>query len=124
MLEIKTHHVTGVPEYVRIFPDGDKGQGGAHTKYLISLGVPGGRESGSQTALRFQNGSAQEVGPNGVTNEAVLAVVIDRLKGFQQGELSCRENAIALTHLETALLWLQQRTRDRIERGVEGKIKL
>jgi hypothetical protein len=30
------------------------------------------------------------------------------------------EGVIALTHLETALLWLQKRTADREEREVEG----
>ena len=33
------------------------------------------------------------------------------------------ENAIALTHLEDALMWLQKRTRDRLARGVEGTLK-
>ena len=57
---------------------------------------------------------------DGTTNEEVLAVLIDRLN-FLQGKFPCRENAIALTHLETALLWLNKRTADRLARGVEGK---
>ncbi len=51
--------------------------------------------------------------------EEVLAVLIDRI--FLQGDFPCRENAIATTHLETALLWLEKRTADRKARGVEGK---
>lgn len=70
--------------------------------------------------LPFQHGPVKKAGVNGITNEALLAVVIDRLQGFQTSEYSCRENAVALTHLETALLWLQKRTRDRVQRGVEG----
>ena len=62
----------------------------------------------------------KENGVNGCHNEDLIAVVIDRLQGFQAGEFSCRENAIAITKLEEALLWLNKRTQDRIRRGVEG----
>jgi hypothetical protein len=47
--------------------------------------------------------------------------VIDRLRGFQSGDFRNRENALALTKIEEALLWLHKRTKDRLERGVEGK---
>lgn len=40
---------------------------------------------------------------------------------FLQNSFPCRENAIVITHLETALLWLNKRTEDRKARGVEGK---
>ena len=70
--------------------------------------------------VEFQNGPIKEVGVNGVTNEALLAIVIDRLQGFQKGQFQCRENAIALTHLEDAMHWLQHRTNERLKRGVEG----
>lgn len=74
----------------------------------------------NRAIIRFQNGPIKEVGTNGVTQEALLAIVIDRLRSFQAGPYSSRENSLALTHAETALLWLQKRTRDRIARGVEG----
>ncbi|HEX2679571.1 MAG TPA: hypothetical protein VHM19_23135 [Polyangiales bacterium] len=70
--------------------------------------------------IRFQHGPIKEVGQNGVTNEALLAIVIDRLRGFQSSPFSCRENAIALTKIEEALHWLHSRTRAREQRGVEG----
>jgi len=57
--------------------------------------------------------------PNGAFVEGVIAASIGRLQ-FYQKHFPCRENAIALTHLETALLWLDKRTQDREERGVEG----
>lgn len=57
---------------------------------------------------------------DGTTNEELLAVLIDRLNHLQ-AKFPCRENAIALTHMETALLWLDKRTADRKARGVEGK---
>ena len=56
----------------------------------------------------------------GTTNEEVLKVLIDRLNCMNE-KFPCRENAIALTHIDTALLWLEKRTADRKSRGVEGK---
>ena len=75
------------------------------------------------TWIIFQNGPIKESGVNGVTQEALLTIVIDRLRSFQSGPFSCRENAIALTHCEDALMWLQRRTIGRIKRGVEGTNK-
>ena len=57
---------------------------------------------------------------NGCANEDLLIMVIRRLEGFQNSEFKCRENALALTHIEEALLWLRKRTMGREARGVEG----
>jgi hypothetical protein len=57
---------------------------------------------------------------NGVSNEALLAIVEDRLQGFQSGPFACRENAVALTKLQESMMWLQKRTRERMARNVEG----
>lgn len=70
--------------------------------------------------IHFQNGPIQEVGVNGISNEALLAIVEHRLQGFQSGDFSCRENAIALTKIQEAMHWLHHRTRERVARGVEG----
>ena len=72
------------------------------------------------TKVYFQNGPVKENGVNGCHNEDLIAIVIDRLQGFQKGEFACRENAVAITKLEEALMWLRKRTQDRIDRGVEG----
>jgi hypothetical protein len=72
------------------------------------------------TLILFQNGPIKEAGVNGITGEALLAIEIDRLRSFQNGPYECRENAIALTHIEEALMWLQRRTVERLKRGVEG----
>jgi hypothetical protein len=72
----------------------------------------------------FQNGpiSVDGNGVNGVTHEALLAIVADRLRSFQKGQYSCKANACALTHIEEAMHWLQQRTIERMRRGVEGTL--
>lgn len=69
--------------------------------------------------LQFQQGArGSEDSVTGITDQDLLEIVRDRLTGFTKGNLSTRETAIALTHVENALLWLNKRTEDRIERGV------
>lgn len=121
MREVKSHHVLGVPETVRVFPEGDPNQGGAVPTYRLGIGIPG-QEFRSSIMLRFQTGDPLKE-PNGLTNASLLAVIADRLSEFQKGPFSCRENAIALTHIETALLWLKKRTEDRVIRDVRGEQK-
>ena len=56
---------------------------------------------------------------DGTTNEEVIEVLIDRLQ-YLNGKFPCRENSIAITKLEEALMWLNKRTEDRLKRNVEG----
>lgn len=70
--------------------------------------------------LGFQNGPVAEAGVNGITHEALLAIVADRLRSFQAGLYACRENALALVKIEEAQHWLHHRTKARVARGVEG----
>lgn len=87
----------------------------------------GGWTIGVGVQIDWQNGplgrGAERKEPNGAQVDDVVRAAIGRLQFFQASKFSCRENAIALTHLETALLWLQKRTADREERGVEGEHK-
>jgi hypothetical protein len=104
---------------VRITVHDKPGQGGACHEYVMSYMDRNGNRRFQ--GISFQNGPMLEFGVNGITQEALLAIVIDRLRGFQSGPFSCRENAIALTKCEEALMWLQKRTMDRVRRGVEGR---
>lgn len=61
---------------------------------------------------------------DGVTNEEVIKVLIHRINYLNNGEFRCRENSITITKLEEALMWLEKRTADRIDRGVEGTFNL
>jgi len=134
--KIHDHKLNGLDEAIEITTDGP-GPGGASHRYDVigtAENVPniGPRPFGVN--LRFQNGPVSKPEDrNGITNEALIAVVIDRMRGFQylrtedgsfdyasRGQYACKENACALTHLEEALMWLQKRTRDRLARGVEG----
>ena len=66
----------------------------------------------------FEDGSFE----NGTTVEEMLRVSIERLQDLN-GRFSCRENSIALTKMQEALMWLNERTREREKRGVEGKLQ-
>jgi len=72
----------------------------------------------------FKGESGLEI--DGVTNEEVIKVLIHRIKHLNEklhgGKFKCRENSIAITKLEEALMWLEKRTANRIERGVEGEL--
>lgn len=69
--------------------------------------------------IKFQDGAVKENGRNGLFIEEALQQCVDRLNKYQS-EVPCRENAVALTHIETAIMWLNKRTEDRINRNVEG----
>ena len=71
------------------------------------------------STLNFQNGPIGEVGVNGIQNEPVIAILIDRLK-FLDAAFPSDFNKNAIMHLEEALKSLQARTANRISRGVEG----
>lgn len=75
------------------------------------------------TALSFQNGPIRDEGVNGISQEALIAVLLDRLEGFQAGKFQCHDNEVALDHLQSARLWLHKRTMERAARGVEGTLK-
>lgn len=115
MRTLQDHIVPGAAgDVIKVQVLDEPGSGGACHQYV--LGVPGVGD----THIQFQNGPIAEAGINGLTNEALLVVLIDRMRGFQSGKFACRENAVALTNLEQALMWLQKRTRERLLRGVEG----
>jgi hypothetical protein len=124
--EITSHKLNGCNEAITITVRDEPGSGGANHEYGISLNAGGKFHSftissdGTGLLIPFQKGPINEVGPNGITQEVLLAICIDRLQCFQNGPYKCRENAIALTHLEDAMHWLQHRTRARLARGVEG----
>jgi hypothetical protein len=132
LMRTLTDHIVSGDQAVQLTIEvtDEPGQGGANHRYEITgfdtTTNPSDDSLGrvltgiTKTVILFQNGPIKEAGTNGITGEALLAIEIDRLRSFQAGPCSCRENAIALTHIETALMWLQARTTARIKRGVEG----
>lgn len=123
---LNDHQVNPANDTLSVRVIDEPGAGGAHHAYLIegfdnttNPSDPDDQDANT-TLILFQNGPINDVGVNGVTHESLLAVVADRLRSFQKGPYSCKANACALTHIEEAMHWLQQRTIERMRRGVEG----
>jgi hypothetical protein len=89
--------------------------------------LSGGETTATGIDIRWQKGplgrGADRKEPNGAFVEGVIQAAIGRLQFYQTAmdrKFACRENAIALTKLEEALMWLEKRTADREAREVEG----
>lgn len=89
----------------------------ANHEFLI---LEEGNQKRTLQHIKMQNGAILPNGLNGIFMEHLIAICINMLNGFQTSKYKCRENAIAITKLEEALLWLNKRTNERIARGVEG----
>lgn len=134
MRAITDHKLEGLNEALEIQVLDEPGQGGACHEYRITATgdrLPPWPTNGAQAEgdgrikfiaaeIHFQNGPIKEFGVNGISGEALLAIVIDRLRCFQAGPYSSADNEQALDCIERGLGWLQKRTKDRLARGVEG----
>lgn len=122
MRELTSHKVNGLNESLEIQVLDEPGAGGANHVYAIYGFHTQNEWVKDDTCLKmsFQNGPIKEAGANGISQEALLAIVEDRLAGFQAGPYACDDNAIALDYVRQAMQWLQKRTRERMARGVEG----
>lgn len=68
--------------------------------------------------IKFQDGFLKD-GRNGLTVEEAIAEVAKRISLYNS-KVPCRENIQAILALNDALYYLEQRTKDREKRGVEG----
>lgn len=103
-----------------VYNIGEKGPGGAYHDYYVD-------STDTHIMLcyiEFQKGPRNEPeSRHGVCDQDLLEMVRDRLKAFQSSGFACIENAQALLHIEEALMWLNRRTEDRIERNVLGTMQ-
>lgn len=79
--------------------------------------------SNSTVSFAIQNGPIKEVGVNGTQIDNIGEVWLSIMKKFND-IFPCRENSIAITNIETALLFQMKRKMDREKRGVEGINKI
>lgn len=105
----------------------EEGPGGAYHRYVICKQGEvdwqcGNNSKGVLEDIKLQCGPRKdEKSIHGVIDTDLLEIVRDRLKSFQAGPFASRENACALTHIEEALMWMNRRVEDRIERNVLGR---
>ena len=109
--ELHEHKINPANDLIQITADEPNPKNGnaSHVYFLSYPAPPGsnappdapeGAPAMVRTVISFQDGPINEVGVNGITNEALIVLVIDRLRGFQSSPFSCRENAVMLTKLE------------------------
>lgn len=114
MRELNSHKVNPANDKLTVLVHDEPGSGRAHHQYSITL------PDQQRYHIDFQNGPIAEAGVNGITHEALLAILIDRLECFQNGPFANPYNATALSSLKVAQETLLARPRHRMERGVEG----
>jgi hypothetical protein len=84
----------------------------------------GGDVTGVGLLIEWQDGPLgrgdQRKEPNGAFVETVIAAAAQRIEFYEKSKFACIENEMALSRLKEALWWLNQRSRKREQRKVEG----
>lgn len=90
----------------------------------------GGVVSGVGLSISWQDGplgrGLNRKEPNGAFVETGIAACVQRIEFYQEasgGKFACKENGIAIALLKAALDILNERTKDREKREVEGEHK-
>lgn len=117
--ELDGHHDGhGLNESIRITADVRDSLTGGNASHYYKLEIDGQ----SVGVLQFQHGSRNVAGSKpGVTEAALLTILIDRLEGFQAGPFACVENEQQLDLLRAALALTKMRADERARRGVLGR---
>lgn len=104
------------PINVAAIDEPDPNAGGASHRYAIQFGGPK-----DVLVIQFQHGPRGEKDSiAGVFDDALLAIIEDRLESFQQGMFPSDHNHAALTAIKSARQMLGQRVAERMARGVLG----
>lgn len=125
---ITTHHDGhGLAESILLEADErDPNAGGASHYYCASIERECPEEDESPTInvadIQFQHGPRNEHGSEpGIIDTVLLAIVADRLEGFQAGPFAHPLNSAAYVHVMAAIDALKDRAHERAARGVLGK---
>ena len=94
-----------------------------------SSGNPaGGWVRGVGLAIDWQDGplgrGAEKREVSGAFVEDVILAALQRVRFYNESKFRCRENSLAIMHLEEALHWLQHRHDERESREVQGLHKV
>jgi hypothetical protein len=109
-----------------VYATDEIGPGGAnHVYHIFRQGeTPDENFDNALGVVILQKGPRKdESSTQGTIDSDLLEIVRDRLIAFQAGDFACRTNAIALTKIEEALMWLNRRVDDRIDRNVLGTME-
>lgn len=91
-------------------------------EFITEKGFP--QVYGEYSGVNFilQSGPIKEYGVNGCQIDDVIRWAKEFIEDVNK-KFPCRENSLAVTNLDQALLWLYERKRLRELRGVEGQDK-
>lgn len=78
------------------------------------------RHDKNSLSFTIQDGPIKENGVNGCQVDTIIETAKVILEGLNS-KYPCRQNSIAITKLDEALMWLDNRKKDRETRGAEGK---
>ena len=119
--ELTGHKVNPANDRLKVEAIDGLGSGGASHVYRISNFDLRGLMLGQPYVMfSFQNGPIGEAGVNGITEAALIVILIDRMECFQAGPYANESNEVALQSLRTARDALHARTRERMARNIEG----
>lgn len=82
----------------------------AGSLYMVRIGD-------NDMVVPFQNGPVASNGVNGLTNEALLAVLIHRTTALND-KFPCDENKFAIAHMQAALTCFEERISRRTAQGI------
>lgn len=85
-----------------------------------------GIEDGAGTVIKFCKGdksNPETFRQEGVFTETLIQVAKEYLEAVNKGDLASREASMAITKLDEALMWINKRAQDRIDRGVQSTYK-
>lgn len=80
MRTITDHKLNGLNDALEITVLDEPGQGGACHEYEIAVSDGESALKPVACRIKFQNGPIKEAGVNGISGEALIAVIIDRLR--------------------------------------------
>lgn len=110
-----------------VFATDERGPGGANHQYTVIKHSEDLTFSDSIDANSVIGTINMQCGPrkdensiSGFIDSDLLEIVRDRLTAFQNGEFASPYNEKALEHIEAALMYLNRRVEDRIQRNVLG----
>lgn len=99
------------------------------TYYLPEWEVIEGKgieQTGNDISIQFVRGSKvreeKVESKKGILHETLLSMMIEDLK-YKSSLVPSREGSLALTKLQEALHWMEERKKDRNRRKVEGTYK-
>ena len=105
-------------DFTKIWKSVDKKYNASHNFKIVDS-----KDDKTLCIIHFQEGPTKEVGINGIFMPDLLGICLSMLEDFQSTEFKCRENALAITAIEEAILRLKQRQLERKKRGVQGTYK-